>query len=125
MAKHSQHPQGSPASLRSGGGQAVVELCDIQKSGLTFWSRQHFEIGTELHIRLHREAIPQHSGTDEWVNLKGFVVESLPVRREDGTPSFRISLMLESMLMSPRKLSGKALRYQETRITGLIKMGLN
>lgn len=125
MAKNSQNHQGGPANLRSGGGQAIVELCDIQPHGLSFWSRQRFEIGTELQIRVHHRDIPDHPSLEEWVNLKGFVIQCQPIRREDGTPSFRIAIVLESVLMKPRPLSAKSLRYHHTLLPGLAKMGLN
>ena len=125
MAKNSQKHQGSPANLRSGGGQSIVELCDIQASGLSFWSKQRFEIGYELQIRLNHQDIPGHPSTEEWVNLCGFVIQCQPIRREDGSPSFRITIMLDSVLMQPKKLSGKSLRFQHTLIAGLARMGLN
>jgi hypothetical protein len=33
--------------------------------------------------------------------------------------------MLDSVLMQPKKLSGKMLRFQHTLIVGLARMGLN
>jgi hypothetical protein len=125
MAKNSQKHQGSPANLRSGGGQSIVELCHIQASGLSFWSKQRFEIGYELQIRLNHQDIPGHSSTEEWVNLCGFVIQCQPIRREDGSPSFRITIVLDSVLMQPKKLSSKSFRFQHTLIAGLARIGLN
>ena len=125
MAEKRQQHQGSPANLRSGGAQSIVELCDIQSGGLSFWSKQRFDIASELQIRLNHQDIPGHPSTEEWVNLCGFVIQCQPIRREDGSPSFRITIVLESVLMQPKKLSGKSLRFQHTLIAGLARMGLN
>ena len=126
MANHGQHPQEASASNRSGGGQAVVALCEVTSSGLVFWSRQRFDIGSELQIRLHRDALPaQMASAEEWVTVRGFVIECPPVRRENGTPAFRVSLLLDSALMQPVKQQPKSLPCQRTRLAGLARMGLN
>lgn len=126
MANHGQHPQEASASNRSGGGQAVVDLCEVTSSGLVFWSRQRFDIGSELQIRLHRDALPAHmASAEEWVTVRGFVIECPPVRRENGTPAFRVSLLLDSALMQPVKQQPMSLPCQRTRLAGLARMGLN
>lgn len=135
MAKHSQHQQGASASKRSGGGQAVVELCDVTAAGVVFWSRQRFDIGSELQIRIRRDALPCHcipSGCaeEEWVTVSGFVIECPAVRRQDGSPGFKVSLLLDSVLMStaaPRSLlrPRPVLKYMHTRFSGLKPAGLN
>ncbi len=128
MASHGQHQQESSASNRSGGGQAVVELCEVTSTALVFWSRQRFDIGSELQIRIRRDALPGYSDSmEEWITVRGFVVECPPVRREDGTPAFRVSLLLDSALMQPARHHSRPLplRYQQTRFAGLARMGLN
>lgn len=130
MAKHGQHQQDTSASKRSGGGQTIVELCDVIAGGLIFWSRQRFEIGAELQIRTLRSALPAHcipaGCTDEWVTVRGFVVECPPVRRSDGAPGFRVSLLLDSALMeSSRRQSPATLPLMNTRFSGLRAVGLN
>lgn len=133
MAKHSQHQQETSASNRSGGGQAVVELCSVTTSGLIFWSRQRFEIGSELQIRIRRDALPPSSQasypeeSDELVTVCGFVVECPSIRKPDGAYGFQVSLLLESALTqpTPKKIAPRPLRYVQTRIRGLVRPGLN
>jgi hypothetical protein len=104
------NPQGSdvsPVGRRSGAGQAVVELEHAERGGLVFWSRQHFEIGSELQIRMKRENLPTEfalgsSPTDDnWVSIHGFVVACRAVRRTDGSHGFRVSLLLDPLEMAP------------------------
>ncbi|MDZ4287914.1 MAG: hypothetical protein U0984_08140 [Prosthecobacter sp.] len=134
MAKHSQHQQEASESKRSGGGQAVVELCSVSAGGLIFWSRQRFEIGAELQIRIRRDTLPcalQHccdAKADAWITVSGFVVECPAVRRPDGAHEFRVSLLLESALTScaPRRRKvHPQLRYVEARFPGMARLGLN
>lgn len=136
MAKHSQHQQESTTSNRSGGGQAVVELCSITNCGLVFWSRQRFDIGAELQIRIRKDALPEHllsgndnadaSPDDELVTVCGFVVECPAVRRHDGAHGFQVSLLLESALTQPPlKKRKNYMKYQHTSFTGLKRQGLN
>jgi hypothetical protein len=128
MAKNSQQSQETSATHRCGGTQAIVELGEVSSSGLTFWSRHRFEIGSELQIRLHRDALPTPSLSDEeWVNVCGFVIDFKPVRRSDGAQGFCITLLFDSALLHPTKPKPRALplRYQKTRIPGLKRMGLN
>ena len=128
MAKNSQPSQETSASDRSGGAQAVVELCEVTTAGLTFWSRHRFEIGSELQIRLHRDALLDHADSvEEWVHVCGFVIEYIPLRRDDGAQGFRITLLFDTALFNPSKPEpqSRRLRYQKTRFTGLVRMGLN
>lgn len=127
MAKKRQHSQETSASHRSGGSQFIVELCEISTAGLTFWSRHCFDIGSELQIRLHREALPtQAESSEEWVNVCGFVIDFKPVSRGDGSQSFCITLLFDSVLMqSKAPTKGLPLRYQKIRIPGLKRLGLN
>jgi hypothetical protein len=134
MAKHSQHQQEASPSNRSGGGQAVVELCSVTTSGLIFWSRQRFDIGAELQIRIRRDALPAGSQDgscetegDELVTVCGFVVECPAVRRSDGAHGFQVSLLLESALNQPAPIKKKAsrMRYLHTGFSGLKRAGLN
>ena len=135
MAKPSQHQQEPSDSKRSGGGQTIVELCGVNSSGgIAFWSRQRFDIGAELQIRIRRDALPcalSHlapEGGGEWIMLSGFVVECPAARRPDGAHAFRVSLLLESALAppAPRKRSRpRPLRYLRARIPGMARIGLN
>lgn len=128
MAKQSQHSQETSASHRSGGVQTVVELREVSSAGLTFWSRHRFDIGSELQIRLHRDALTAQLKTEEeWVNVCGFVIDFKPVRHSDGSQGFCITLLFDSVLLQPAKAppKGLPLRYQKIRIPGLKRMGLN
>jgi hypothetical protein len=128
MANESQQSQETSAVHRSGGTQAIVELCEVSSSGLSFWSRHRFEIGSELQMRLHRDALPSPGvSEEEWVNVCGFVIDFKPVRRSDGAQGFCITLLFDSVLLHPSKPKpqGLPLRYQKTRISGLKRMGLN
>ena len=134
MAKHSQHQQETSASKRSGGCQAVVELCSITTSGLIFWSRQRFDIGAELQIRIRRDALPSDSQSsypiesDELVTVCGFVIECPAVRRTDGAHGFQVSLLLESALnqITPvKKKRASRMRYSHAPFTGFARLGLN
>jgi hypothetical protein len=128
MAKKRRHSKETSASHRSGGAQSIVELCEVSSAGLTFWSRHRFDIGSELQIRLHREALPsQAESSEEWVNVSGFVIDFKPVSRADGSQGFCITLLFDSVLMQTAKPRprGLPLRYQKTRIPGLKRLGLN
>ena len=128
MAKKRQHSQETSASHRSGGAQSIVELCEVSTAGLTFWSRHRFDIGSELQIRLHREALPsQAESSEEWVNVCGFVIDFKPVSRGDGSQSFCITLLFDFVLLQSAKAptKGLPLRYQKIHIPGLKRLGLN
>jgi hypothetical protein len=128
MATQSQHPEDSVPACQGGGGQIIVDLCDIREGGLVFWSRQRFEIGAELQMRIRRDAlgaVPGH--LSEWVTVRGFVVECPAMRRRDGSHAFRISLLLDSALVpwpaSARHTAGCP-RIAH-RFSGLTAPGLN
>lgn len=132
MASHSQQHQ--EASKQGGGRQAVVELCGITHCGLTFWSRQRFEIGAELQIRVRSDAVPpalQSAGktSGEWITVCGYVVECPAIRREDGSHAFRVSLLFESALDDGGKThdfsNPASLRFLPTVFPGQKNLGFN
>lgn len=100
MAGSSQHsPENSgAAAARGGAGQVIVELRRASRLGLVFWSRQRFETGAELQVRLRSEGLPEAlraaAGDGGWVNLRGFVALCRPERRNDGSFGFQVSLLL-------------------------------
>ena len=58
MAYQGKPKQDTSAPIKGGGGQTVVEMCEVTSSGLMFWSRQRFQIGSELQMRMRRTALP-------------------------------------------------------------------
>ena len=134
MAHHSQHSEGMAPVFHGGAGQSVVELCRSSERGLVFWSRQRFEIGAELQIRLRRDVLAGAVGqaaaanTDpEWVTVRGFVVECASVRRADGSYGFLVSLLLDQVLVSAetRPAVKRGFPCQHTLLPGLVRTGLN
>jgi hypothetical protein len=133
MAKEtSQHQQGHSTGKRSGAGQSIVELCAVSACGLVFWSRQRFDIGSELQIRVKRDAIPTLSqkpqGNEEWISLTGFVVECPAMRRTNGQHGFQVSLLLESAFTMTAAQSIKSpliCPKMKTGFPGLKRAGLN
>ncbi|GAA5141813.1 hypothetical protein GCM10023213_26670 [Prosthecobacter algae] len=133
MANHSQHQQGNPASKRSGAGQTIVELCTVSDCGLVFWSRQRFDIGSELQIRVLRSAIPTLSVAEEtgeeWVTLRGYVVECPAMRRPGGEHGFQVSLLLDSALTAvaqgSRRKPIRVCPKMRATFPGLKRAGLN
>lgn len=134
MAHHSQHGEGKVPAFVGGAGQSVVELCRSSQSGLVFWSRQRFEIGAELQIRIRRDALAcavmqvLHGVGGEWVTLRGFVVECPSVRRADGSHGFLVSLLLDQAMKSPEQGNARAKPSCPrlcTRLPGLLNLGLN
>lgn len=132
MAKNSQHQQGNSASKRSGARQTIVELSAVSDCGLVFWSRQRFEIGAELQIRVRRDAMPRlddgKTVGDEWITMRGFVVECPAVRRPNGEHGFQVSLLLESALTAlPPSVRVKPIGCPKMRTAfpGLKRAGLN
>jgi|APTNR8051073442_1049403.scaffolds.fasta_scaffold00326_9 hypothetical protein len=105
MADHSQHQQeASAASAKSRGGrQAVVELQRITRAGIILWSRQRFEIGSEVQIRVGVKSLPESLkkslpiGSGPWAVVIGYVVECPAVRRADGASGFQISVLLDGL----------------------------
>ncbi len=134
MANHGQHQQGNSAGKRSGAGQSVVELCAVSACGLVFWSRQRFEIGAELQIRVRRDAIHalnlHESVSEEWITLCGFVVECPAVRRPCGEHGFEVSLLMESALTAAmevrrNKKQRPVCPKMKPAFPGLRRVGLN
>lgn len=137
MAKHGQHQQqetsandGVPPS-KSGGRQAVVELCEISTCGLVFWSRSRFEIGAEVQVRMKRTALPPQWQEEvvscPWVMLKGLVVACPPQRREDGSSGFHVSLLIEENAdgpVQPAKVRSKML-WVRRPMPWLRRFGMN
>lgn len=137
MAKPGQHQQEtSPAddhasSKKSGGRQAVVELCGISSCGLVFWSRARFDIGAEVQVRIQRSALPEQwlktAPSGPWLLLKGLVVACPPRRREDGSSGFEISLLIEKDAQDairPLCIRSK-MRWLTVPMFGLRCFGLN
>lgn len=107
MAK--PRPSSAGGTDHGGAGQAVVELCDATPHGMVFWTRQRFEIGVELQVRLRTESLPdvlrrQIPCPDDWTNLRGYVVQCQPERRPNGSFGFRVSLLLASFPRATRCL---------------------
>lgn len=132
MAKNSQHQQGNSAGKRSGAGQAVVELCAVSACGLVFWSRQRFDIGSELQIRVRSDAIPSlqihATAGKKWIMLRGFVVECPAMRRACGEHGFQVSLLMESALTAccaTRPKNPAACPKMKSSFPGLKRAGLN
>lgn len=134
MAQPGQHQQETSASSsKSGGGQVVVELCEIRTSGLVFWSRRRFEIGSEIQVRIKRSALPAedpsayNTADDPWVSLRGFVVACSGHRRADGVAGFQVSLLVEQHLgevpVTPRLRSRMC--WLRTRLPWLQRFGAN
>ncbi|MCP5559781.1 MAG: hypothetical protein H7A55_18690 [Verrucomicrobiaceae bacterium] len=105
MADHSQQQQeASAASAKSRGGrQTIVELQRITRAGIILWSRQRFEIGSEVQIRVGVESLPEALkkllpiGSGHWAVVIGYVVECPAVRRADGTYGFQVSVLLDGL----------------------------
>lgn len=108
MADSSQHSQDNTGPGRGGAGQTVVELSGASRQGLVLWSRQRFETGVELQLRLRAELLPEvvraMAGGRGWVNLRGFVVSCRPERRDDGSFGFHVSLLLADLAPAPQSL---------------------
>jgi hypothetical protein len=106
MAKTS--PSSAGGADHGGAGQAVVELCDATPQGMVFWSRQRFEVGAELQLRVKAAALPQpcgwaSMGGTEWLNMRGYVVDCQPERRGNGAFGFRVSLLLAVEVRAGRR----------------------
>jgi len=102
MAKHGQQQQETSANQKhsvSGGRQTVVELSEITSCGLVFWSRQRFDLGDEVQVRIQRSALTpamlaMTTSDSKWVMLKCLVATASPQRRSDGSIGFKISLLV-------------------------------
>lgn len=136
MAKHGQHQQqetsaGNPKPA-CGGRQAVVELCEVTSCGLIFWSRQRFEVGSEMQVRVERSALTpailaMTDTTSKWVMLKCLVAAGLPQRRADGSSGFKISLLVmqaHAEESQPAKTRSK-MRWFRPPLGGHRSFGLN
>jgi len=135
MAKHGQQQQETSAYDEQsvcGGRQAVVELCEITTCGLVFWSRQRFEMGAEVQVRIKRSALTpamlaMTTSNSEWVMLKCLVVAGSPQRRADGSYGFKISLLVvqaaDESTNAP-KLRSK-MSWFAPPLRGLQRFGLN
>ena len=128
MATQGQHQEDSVPACQGGGGQTIVELCGVRDGGLIFWSRQRFDIGAELQVRIRRDALGAAPGhLSEWVTVRGFVVECPAVRRPDGSHAFRICLLFDSALVACQPAARDACGCPRvaTRCPGLTAPGLN
>lgn len=136
MAKHGQHQQQETSAGGSqptcGGRQAVVELCEVTSCGLIFWSRQRFEIGAEVQVRVERSALTpamqaMAATPSKWVMLRCLVAAALPQRRADGSSGFKISLLAvqahSEEAQEPRFRS--TMRWFRPRLGGHQSFGLN
>lgn len=91
--------------------QSVVELVGVSHSGLVFWSRHHLEITAELQLRLHRGALQGAiwaaglKSCDDWLQLRGFVVQCQPSRRQDGTVGFQIAVIFDQAILQAENAS--------------------
>jgi hypothetical protein len=110
MASSSQHSQENTGAKRGGAGQMIVELRGTCGSGLLFWSRQRFETGAELQVRMRGCLLSQELrvvvGNTKWVNVRGFVADCRSERRHDGSFGFLVSLLLASQVQNPRSYLG-------------------
>lgn len=135
MAKHGRQKQetsANDAQSKSGGRQAVVELCEVSTCGLIFWSRHRFDIGAEVQVRIHRSTLPaalQNSAKPqgEWVTLKGLVVACPRKRREDGSSGFQVSLLIEDMACAcvGKPKSRSKMCWLKTPMSWMSRFGLN
>ncbi len=135
MASSSQHSQENAGAKRRGGGQTVVELRGASGRGLVFWSRQRFETGVELQVRLRSDLLPKAlrakaRGAD-WLNLRGFVVHCHSERRRDGSIGFLVSMLLASQVVPEREMgcdlpgTPSAECFHQIDWLGSARLGLN
>ena len=135
MAQHGQQQQetsaADPPSV-CGGRQAVVEVCEITSCGLVFWSRQRFDVGAEVQVRIKRSALTpamlaMTASHSPWVMLKCLVVAGAPQRRSDGSSGFEVSLLVvqaEDASIQAPKLRSEACWFVPP-LGGLRRFGLN
>ena len=135
MAQHGQQQQETSAADSSsvcGGRQAVVEVCEIASCGLVFWSRQPFDVGAEVQVRIQRSALTpamlaMTASHSKWVMLKCLVVADAPQRRVDGSTGFKVSLLVVQAAggeTQEPKLRAK-MRWFAPPLGGLRRFGLN
>ncbi|WP_395742791.1 hypothetical protein [Prosthecobacter sp.] len=135
MAKHGQQQQETSANETHsgcGGRQAVVELCEITSCGLVFWSRQRFDIGAEVQVRIKRSALTpamlaMTASHSKWVMLKCLVVADTPQRRADGSTGFEVSLLVVQALDDhpPAPTFRSKMCWGTAPLKGLHRFGLN
>lgn len=128
MANYGQYKQDASAT-GGGGAQAVVELHELTNDAVVFWSRRHFQIGTELLLRLRRDCLPAGlplpgPSEDPWTQVHGYVVECRRVRRPDGSQAFKVVLILESALAAGDS-SSPSLPCMNIDLPGVKPPGLN
>ncbi len=106
MADKRQSKQNRSPHANGGRGQAVVNLCMVNESGLVFWSRHRFDLAAELQVRVRGDVLPAHvrasleADSKGWVTVRGFVIECRALRRPNGAGAFRVSLLLDAALVS-------------------------
>jgi hypothetical protein len=135
MAKHGQQQQetsANPNQSVGGGAQTVVELSEITSCGLVFWSRQRFDLGAEVQVRIQRSALTPAmlamTATDsKWVMLKCLVVASSPQRRADGSYGFKVSLLVVQAAddTTPAPKHRSMMPWFAPPLSGLQRFGLN
>ncbi len=133
MAKHSQQKQDTSANEEHsvcGGRQSVVELCEITTCGLVIWSRQRFDLGAEVQVRIQRTALTSSmlamtTTNSKWVMLKGLVVASTPQRRADGSIGFKISLLVLQAADDIPSQVRSTMCWFAPPLQGLQRFGLN
>ena len=127
-----QEPSAVEKQSVCGGRQAVVDLCEITTCGLVFWSRQRFDLGAEVQVRIKRSTLTpamlaMTTSNSRWVMLKCLVATCPPQRRDDGSFGFKVSLLVlqaaEESTPAP-KLRSK-MRWFAPRLHGLQRFGLN
>ncbi|MCF7785754.1 MAG: hypothetical protein K9N47_06505 [Prosthecobacter sp.] len=135
MAKHGQKSQETSAFEKQsvcGGRQTVVELCEITTCGLVFWSRQRFDLGAEVQVRIKRSTLTpamlaMTTSNSKWVMLKCLVATCPPQRRDDGSIGFKVSLLVvqasDDNAPSPKHRS--KMRWFAPPLRGLQRFGLN
>jgi hypothetical protein len=78
----------------------------VSDTGLVFWSRHRFDLAAELQVRVRYNVLPVcmranlKADGEGWVMMRGFVIECRALRRPNGAGAFRVSLMLDTALVS-------------------------
>lgn len=99
MEANRQQPDSGAFKPHSGSVQSVVQLLSLKSCGLVFWSRQHFDLTSELQLKLEKAAllgvapVSHLRERDGWVLVSGYVVDCAPARRPDGTVGFEVTLV--------------------------------
>jgi hypothetical protein len=132
MAGKNQHSHPETSSQARGSrGQAIVELSQVSERGMSFWSRQRFEIAAELQLRVQRSSLPEPlrrvaTGDEEWVMIKGYVVECRAERRAGGEAAFCVSVVWDTTFSAANQSDAllKSPAFTPTRCGATI-FGLN